>query len=163
MTRQLNILSVKVMNEDQLFASAFNQALVKKVNDFYSFTKTKKTSENIKVLQRQSDSIRNELNKAVAYLAIVPSLDRPKAQIALETTGAVFQEVTKNLEIAKISHQKKKPLIQIIDEPVLPLPDDKHKKLIAWILGIILGGIFSVSFFTCKLIYQNIMHNPKYS
>ncbi len=163
LTRQLDILSVRIYSEDQLFAAAFDRKLVENVNDFYSRTMTKKTSENLNVLQRQTDSINVELEVAVAHLAGASPMEIPRARIRAEALGAVFQEVTKNLEIAKISHQRTKPLIQIIDEPIMPLDDGKHKSSVLIILSIIVGGFLSVAFFTAKLIYVSIMSDPKFS
>ena len=162
-SRQLSILSIKVVSEDQLFAKNFNEVLVRTVNAFYAETKTKKAADNLKVLKLQSDSVRAELDKAVNNLAVSSPINRPKAQINVEALGAVYQELTKNLEIAKMNHQNRIPLIQIVDEPILPLPDDKPKLLVLIILSGFLGGFLTVGFYTIKMIYKTIMNDPKYA
>jgi hypothetical protein len=43
----------------------FTEALVKEVSDFYIDTKSKKSRENMLILERQTDSIRRELNGAI--------------------------------------------------------------------------------------------------
>jgi hypothetical protein len=49
------------MKTNELFSKYFTEALVKEVSDFYIDTKSKKSRENMLILERQTDSIRREL------------------------------------------------------------------------------------------------------
>ena len=161
--KKLSIIKVSFTNKDEQFAKSFTEIIVQKVNQFYVETKTKKSSENLYVLQKQADSVKNVLNSSIGSVALaidanpnmnpafqtlrVPSQRR---QIDVQASGAIYQEIVKNLELAKISFRKDKPLIQIIDEPVFPLESDKIGKLIGLIVGGIIGGFLTVLFISFK-------------
>ncbi len=148
--KKLSIIKVEVKSKDELFAKSFNNKIVETVNNFYIQTKTTKSKENLTILQRQADSVRQILNSNIGGVARavdenpnsnlamlrlrVPSQSR---QIDVQANSAIYQEIVKNLELAKVSFRKDKPLIQVIDEPILPLKKNK--------LGIFKGTIvFSI-------------------
>lgn len=155
--KKLSIIKVSVNSKDEQFAKSFTDNIVQKVNQFYVDTKTKKSSENLAILLKQADSVKAVLNNSLGGVAAaidanpnmnpayqtlrVPSQRR---QVDVQASGAVYQEIIKNLEMAKITFRKDKPLIQIIDEPVLPLESDRVGKLIGLIVGGMLGGVLVV-------------------
>ncbi|MBD3749621.1 MAG: lipopolysaccharide biosynthesis protein [Sphingobacteriales bacterium] len=169
--KQLSIISVKFKSKDELFAKAFTDHIVKTVNDFYVQTKTKKSAQNLAILQHQADSIKNVLNTSIAGVASavdanpnsnpafqilrVPS---QRKQLDVQANGAAYQEILKNLEIAKVSLRKDQPLIQVIDEPVLPLKKDSISKIISTIVGFSLSCFFIILYILLKLyLKRNIL------
>src|SRR5690606_8909983 len=62
--RKLTIINVSISSEDEAYAKVFNERLVENVNEFYRETKTKKTSENLAILQSQADSVRKILDES---------------------------------------------------------------------------------------------------
>jgi hypothetical protein len=168
--KKLSIIKVSFINKDEPFAKSFTDNIVQKVNQFYIETKTKKSSENLNVLQKQADSVKNVLNKSIGGVASavdanpnmnpafqtlrVPSQRR---QVDVQASGAVYQEIVKNLEMAKITFRKDKPLIQIIDEPVFPLENDRVGKLIGLVLGGLIGGFLTVLFLLVKKMLSGLM------
>ncbi|MDG1278876.1 MAG: exopolysaccharide biosynthesis protein [Algoriphagus sp.] len=159
--RKLTIIQVSISSKDELFAKVFNERLVEKVNAFYFETKTKKTGENLSILQTQADSVRAILDESIgAYAAAsdrVPNanpllssatVESRKRQIDVQATGAVYQEIVKNLEIAKVNHRNNSPLIQIIDQPRLPL----KRTEIRLVKGMVLGA-FGIGFLTLLMLY----------
>jgi hypothetical protein len=159
--RKLTIIQVSISSKDELFAKVFNERLVEKVNGFYFETKTKKTGENLSILQTQADSVRAILDESVdAYAAAsdrVPNVnpllssatvESRKRQIDVQATGAVYQEIVKNLEIAKVNHRNNSPLIQIIDQPRLPL----KRTEIRLVKGMVFGA-FGMGFLTLLMLY----------
>jgi hypothetical protein len=159
--RKLTIIQVSISSQDELFAKVFNERLVEKVNAFYLETKTKKTGENLSILQTQADSVRSILDESIgAYAAAsdrVPNanpllssatVESRKRQIDVQATGAVYQEIVKNLEIAKVNHRNNSPLIQIIDQPRLPL----RRTEIRLVKGMVLGA-FGIGFLTLLMLY----------
>lgn len=147
--RKLSIIQVNIQSKDEAFAKVFNEKLVEKVNSFYFETKTKKTSENVGILQAQSDSVRAVLDENLVEFAgmsdKIPfpnpllqtaTVEGRKKQIDIQAASAVYAEITKNLEIAKVNHRNNSPLIQIIDAPRFPLRETKIK---LW-KGIVFGG-----------------------
>ncbi|WP_442589158.1 Wzz/FepE/Etk N-terminal domain-containing protein [Pedobacter sp. AW31-3R] len=155
--KKLNIIEVKVSSADEQFAKEFNNALVKNVNNFYLETKTKKSAGNLAVLQHQTDSVRRMLNNAltgVAVNAVNPNVNpalrntlgvpSQKKQVDVQANTAILTELVKNLELSKVTLRKETPLIQIIDEPVYPLPFKGKGKAFATVLGAFLGGLVIV-------------------
>jgi len=168
--RKLMILSVKVEDHDPFFAEKFNTVLVEIVNNFYERTSTKKTGENLRILQNQADSTRIILDYSLDQLAQISELQPnpnplyytnqvpfQKLQIDIEASAAVYEEIVKNLEMAKITHRNKKPLIQIIDEPVRPLSIDKARPLKLIATSGLIGGIFMLLFFIFKYVWGKLM------
>jgi hypothetical protein len=165
--KKLSIIKVEFKNKDEAFAKSFTNTIVSNVNQFYIETKTKKSAENLSILQKQADSVRSVLNNSLVGVAAaidanpnmnpafqtlrVPSQRR---QVDVQASGAVYQEIVKNLELAKITLRKEKPLIQIIDEPVLPLESDRVGKLIGLVVGGLLGGVLSVLYLSIKKLVK---------
>jgi hypothetical protein len=170
--KKLSIISVKVQSGDELFAKSFADNIVNKVNAFYVNTKTKKSLENLAILQNQADSVRQVLNASIGGVAAAvdanPNLNpafqklrvsSQRKQIDVQASGAVYQEVVKNLELAKISYRNEKPLIQVIDEPVFPLKRDKLGKAKGILLGGIIFGFLVIVVLLLRKTLKNMLAN----
>jgi hypothetical protein len=169
-TRRLNLISVKVSFKDPEFARHFNKTLVKNVNEFYYETKTKKTLEAVTTLQKQADSLKYIVDQNISemFLAMdaIPNpnvLNRSsrtpvqQKQIDMQSTFAAYAEMLKSLELARLNHLTKTPLLQIVDTPTNYLDNDRWKWYKGIIIGMFLGGIFSVIFFTGRLIIYSAL------
>lgn len=64
--KKLSIISVDVVDNDEIFAKEFNNKLVETVNNFYTQTKVKKSFQNVSILQKQADSVRRVLNNSIS-------------------------------------------------------------------------------------------------
>ncbi len=164
--KKLSIISVKVNSKNELFSKYFTEVLVKEVADFYVDTKIKKSSQNVSILQHQTDSVRRELNSAISGVAAaidanpnpnpsrqvlrVPSQRR---QVDAQANQAILTELVKNLEISKVSLRKETPLIQVIDRPILPLEKEKVGKLKGIFIGSFSFGILIILY----LVIQKIL------
>ncbi|MFT7381277.1 MAG: hypothetical protein ACI9Z3_001161 [Roseivirga sp.] len=171
-SRKLSILSVAYTSTNQELSKNFNEVLVENVNDFYLKSKTKKTGENLRVLAFQADSVKRVLDRVILDLAQFDDrnpnanplrsenqVPRQKIMIDLQASSAVYQEIVKNLEIAKLSHRNSTPLIQIIDEPTYPLKDDRMKWYKAVVIGAFAGGVLVVAFLSLARIYYSVMED----
>lgn len=169
--KDLSIVTIKVETKNELFSKYFTEAMAKTVSDFYIESKTKKSAQNVDVLQRLTDSVRRELNAAITGVATTadinpnanPSLQILKVpsqhrQVDVEANGAMLTELVKNLELAKISLRKETPLIQIIDTPILPLEEKKVSKPIAFLIGGIIGAILMIINILVRARYREIMN-----
>ncbi|MGA6119739.1 lipopolysaccharide biosynthesis protein [Sphingobacterium anhuiense] len=164
-----SIVKVDVKSTDEIFSKEFNEALVTEVNKFYIQTKTKKSLENIEILQHKTDSVRRVMNGNISTAAFVldatPNLNptrqaqrlvpTQKSQISAETNKAILSELVKNLEMSKMGLMQDSPLIQKIDEPVYPL----DKKRMGKAIGIILGSIILAFFTTVLLLFRKLFKN----
>lgn len=158
-SRKTTILNISFNHKNEEFAKIFNEKLVLNVNDFYAKSKSFKTGINLSVLQRESDSVRLVLNNSIQKLAdlderlpnsnpLLKTSRTPyqKALIDVQANTAIFQELVKQLELAKVSHRNSMPLIQVIDSPIFPLENSKWKFSETLLYGIVLGLFFSVVF-----------------
>jgi len=163
--KKLNIIKVEVLSEDELFAKCFNNKLVETVNEFYSQTKTKKSDQNIKILQHQADSVKRVLNTSISGVAsaidaapnsnpalIVLKVPSQKKQVDVQASTAIYSEIVKNLEISKISLRQETPLIQVIDQPVLPL----SKSHLGKVKGGIIGGVLAALVTAFVLVFGKV-------
>lgn len=156
------IVTVDVVSNSELFSLYFCEALTRQVGKFYVETKSKKARMNMEVLDKQTDSIRHELNGAITGVAVAndnafnlnPALNVRRApsarrQVDVQANTAILTELVKQSELAKVTLRKETPLIQIIDKPILPLPKEKFGKM----KGILLGGfIFGFLAIFCLII-----------
>jgi hypothetical protein len=155
--KKIAIITIDVSSTDELFSKYFTEALVKQVSDFYVTTKSKKARDNMHILERQTDSIRRELNGAITGVAVAndntfglnPAMNVRRApssrrQVDVQANTAILTELVKQTELAKVTLRKETPLIQVIDKPILPLAQQKFGKAKGIIIGGILAGLLVV-------------------
>ncbi|MFP5080818.1 lipopolysaccharide biosynthesis protein [Pedobacter sp. JCM 36344] len=171
--KKVSIIRVDVRSSDELFSKAFNDILVRNVNEFYVQTKTKKSLENISILQKKTDSVRNVMNDAIYFAVAIadatPNLNPTKqikrlapaqrSQYSAETNKAVVGELVKNLEMSKISLLKEAPLIQVVDQPIYPLTIEKIGRMKGLVLGGFLMTMISIIFLTARKLYKKYSLN----
>lgn len=169
--KNLSIMQVDVTSPDEEFSKAFNETLVNVVNEFYVQTKTKKSLSSIAILEAKIDSVRRVMSGAIYSAAKVsdatPNLNPTRqvqriapsqeAQFTAETNKVMLSQLVQNLELTKMAFLQEQPLIQLVDEPVLPLKIIRVGK----IKGIIIGGLFfgflAVVIIIARKYFQDIM------
>ncbi len=167
--KKLSIIKVDVKSENEQFSKLFNEKIVQTVNDFYVETKTKKSLDNIAILQHQTDSVKAVMYGAIYQSAAVadatPNLNPTRqvlrtpvvrSQANAEANKAIYSELVKNLELAKITARKEAPLIQVIDDPIYPLEKDRLGKAKGIVSGGILLGFLTVLFFLFRKILSEL-------
>lgn len=173
MDKKSAIIKVDVKSTNEIFSKEFNEALVAQVNDFYIKTKTKKSLDNIAILQNKTDSVRAVMNGNIATAAVVvdatPNLNptrqaqrlvpTQRSQFSAETNKAILGQLVQNLEMSKMALMKEAPLIQKVDEPVLPLAIDKIGKAKAAIIGGLLFGFLTLIILVSRKIYLDIIES----
>jgi uncharacterized protein involved in exopolysaccharide biosynthesis len=168
-SRKTTILEIGFDHKDEVLAKIFNENLVKIVNEFYQKTKTLKTGSNLNILQRQSDSVKMVLDSSIMILAETDqNIPNPnplskvnlvpyqKAMIDVQANSAIYQELLKQLELAKVTHRNNMPLIQIIDKPSYPLENSRWKLFKTLIYGLIFGFSFSVFSLSLKRTLESL-------
>lgn len=156
--KRADIISVKIKDEDELFAKAFVEELMNNVIEYYTDYKIKKIRQNVSILQRQTDSIRSLINGNIVDIAVSSDLNvNPTRQIVRagiqrkqvdgQVNSVLYTELVKNLELSKLTLRKETPLVQIIDTPLLPLQKKKLGRLMgALIFGMAAAFLTSVFF-----------------
>jgi uncharacterized protein involved in exopolysaccharide biosynthesis len=168
--KKVSIISIDVKSENEAFAKAFSETLAKQVSDFYVDTKSKKARINMAILQKQTDSIRAELNGAITGVAVAndntfmlnPALNvnrapSAKRQIDVQANTAILTELIKQVELAKVTLRKETPLIQVIDRPILPLPKDRFGKAKGILFGSVLAGFLTIFGLTIRRIFKELI------
>lgn len=166
-SRKTTILEIGFDHKDEVLAKIFNENLVKIVNQFYHETKTLKTGSNLKTLQRQSDSVKIVLDSSIMILAEtdqkIPNpnplskvnlVPYQKAMIDVQANSAIYQELLKQLELAKVTHRNNMPLIQVIDKPTYPLENSRLIFFECLFFGIFIGLIISISILSLNKFYN---------
>ena len=166
--KRLSIIESTFKGTNEIFSKVFLEELNNRVSEFYIGTKTMRLKENVDILQNKADSLSGIITSATMGIASITDQNmnsakaiaiagRSRKQIDLQVAGAVYAEVVKNLELAKITLQKETPLIQVIDSPVYPLKKEKLGKLKGLLLGGILAGFVIVGWLLGQKFYQSIM------
>ncbi len=170
---KLSIIKVDVKSEDEVFAKEFNEALVNEVNAFYLTTKTKKSLNNIEILQHKTDSVRavmyGSISTAAAVIDATPNLNptrqvqrivpSQRSQFSAETNKAILGQLVQNLEMSKMALMKEAPLIQTVDTPVYPLEKKKVGLIKAPVIGAFLFGLLAIIWFTIRRLYASVIAN----
>lgn len=170
--KKISIINVDVVSPNELFAKYFAELIAKEVSEFYVQTKSKKSKMNVDILERQTDSVRRELNSAISGVATLdqnafnlnPALITKRAasqsrQVDIQANTAILSELVKNLELARVALRKETPLIQIIDRPILPLTKNRISKKKSLMLGTVVGGGASVIFLIGATFWRKLMHS----
>lgn len=121
------------------------------------------------ILQKQTDSIRAELNSAITGVAVandntfnlnpahnVNRAPSARRQVDVQANTAILTELVKQAELAKVTLRKETPLIQVIDRPILPLPMNHLGKMNGMFLGGFLAGIVAVFILSIIFILKDI-------
>ncbi|MBG6236650.1 uncharacterized protein involved in exopolysaccharide biosynthesis [Pedobacter sp. CAN_A7] len=169
--KKVSLFKVEIKSPDELFAKNFNDQIVKNVNDFYVQTKTKKSLENVNVLQQQADSVRKVMNgeiyRSAAVLDATPNLN-PTRQVqrvapversktSAETNKVILSELLRNLEMSRMTLLKEMPLIQVVDQPIYPLEKEQSNPITAAIIGAILIGFLTVIVLLLNKIIKDVL------
>jgi hypothetical protein len=164
--KKIAIISMDVASTNELFSLYFCEALARQVGRFYIDTKSKKARMNMAILQKQTDSIRAELNGAITGVAsandetfmLNPAMNVRRApsarrQVDVQANTAILTELVKQSELAKVAVRKETPLIQVIDRPILPLPKERFGKA----KGLMIGGFFAGFLMVLVLIVRRLL------
>ncbi len=151
-----SIYEVTTTSTNDTFSYYLTRYLAVQTSAFYIDTKTSSAKQNLDMLNREADSLRNILGGTIT--AAGSQTDRTfnlnpayqvrrspaqQSQVSASALGQAYGQVLQNLELAKIALQKETPLYQIIDEPTLPLNIEKPSKSICAFVGGFLGGLLA--------------------
>jgi uncharacterized protein involved in exopolysaccharide biosynthesis len=164
--KKTTIINLDVKDVNEQWAYLFSKALVKNAIDLYLEIKIGKLLRAEEELTNKRDSIRGLLDGSITTLAFETDLNshtplmryktnQVKKQIDVEVLKSMYANVIQNLEVTKIQRAQEEPIIEIIDEPILPLKMNQFSAM----KGIILWGIFTGFLSTVFLIMKSILRN----
>jgi hypothetical protein len=162
-----SITSIEVINTDEKFAKFFCENLAKAVNKLNFEITAEKSRLNMKLLQNQFNRVRFELNNAIIESAVESNKDynlnqvsnfkktaRLKKQFDVNTNTLLLVELGKSIELSKVILEKNTSLIQVIDNPILPLEKIQVNKFKPSILGGFLACFLSILYFKIFEVYK---------
>ena len=166
--RKISFSQVTCITTNELFSKVFLDNLLDQVTDFYIDIKTKQQKENVNILQKRADSLNRVLSNSLYQSAAltdqnlnmakeVAGVGRLKKQIDMRIASTAYEEVIRNLEVAKFTLQKETPLIQVIDQPVFPLEKIETSKKKGLLVGGLLAGVLMVGFLLGQKWYKEMM------
>lgn len=168
--KKVDIITMEFTSGNEQFSKEFCEALAGQVGLFYITTKSKKARTNMEILERQTDSIRRELNSAISGVATAndntfnlnPALNARRVpssrkQVDVQANAAILTELVKQTELAKVTVRRETPLIQVLDRPIYPLKMEKFRKLKGLILGGFMGGFSVMVFMVGRVRLKQLM------
>lgn len=123
--------------------------------DYFENTYRTKDSENVKFIKARLDEIEAKLNRSEKALAdfkkknIMTSsplvlLEEKRLGREIQKNLEIYTESSKQYELARIEEKKQQPVLEVIQEPELPIgPSGPNRKLMI-VVGLVLGGVFGV-------------------
>lgn len=155
--KKLNYITIKMSDNDEVFAKNFIEVLVKTSINYYVDYKSQKARKNYDLLAKQVDSVKGLLFGNIETIAETNDLNvnpirqkvrtsSQKTQVNAQANTALYTELTRQFGLAQVALQRETPLIQIIDSPVLPLEKKKLGRLMGGIMFAFVGGFLYILF-----------------
>lgn len=165
MDKKLNIISAKMQDGNEAFAKLFIENLVNNGINYYVDYKSGKSKQNVSILSHQADSVYSLMIGGIKAVAVGNDLNvNPIRQIVranvqtkqvdVQVNSRVYEEIVKQLELAKIMLRRETPFIQIIDTPTMPLEKKKMGRLKGIIIFGFVGGFLGLLFFIMRFTWQ---------
>jgi uncharacterized protein involved in exopolysaccharide biosynthesis len=162
--KKSTIINLEVKDVNEQWAYLFSKALVKNAIDLYLEIKVGKLMRTELELIQKKDSIRGLLDGSITTLAVETDMNshtpllryktnQAKKEIDVEVLKSMYGNVIQNLEMIKFQREQEEPIIEIIDEPILPLNKTQFGKF----KGILLGGFLFSSLMTGILISRKVL------
>lgn len=158
--RRLSLFEINITMRDDQLASLFCQRLLAKTSDLYIEAKTKRIRGNIARLQNLADSLQRYANQKIKtsitsefqLLDINPQYINESVNSRINEreqilSSTIYAEILKNLEINKVSLLQETPTFQLVDTPILPLPDNEIEWYEGLLAGLFAGLLINIFFF----------------
>ena len=163
-----NIITLSYTSLNQDFAREFVKRLIDQMIKMYIIHETSQANNTLDFYQDRADSVFAELEIAEQEFARVQDINRriikatgrlKELQLMrrVEVLNTMYLEIVKNLELSKIALLNKTPIINIIDEPILPLEEDKTSIFLGGFLGGFLGAFLSLCYFIVKKLFRDTL------
>lgn len=164
--KKTTIINLEVKDGNEQWAYLFSKALVKNAIDLYLEIKVGKLMRTEEELTQKKDSIRGLLDGSITTLAYETDLNghtplmryktnQAKKQIDVEVLKSMYANVIQNLEMTKFQRAQEAPIIEIIDEPILPLAVSKFSSSVGLIVGMTTFFIIITVFISLKYIFRD--------
>jgi uncharacterized protein involved in exopolysaccharide biosynthesis len=163
-----NLITLSFTSSNQEFAKEFVEILIDQMSKMYISHQTAMANNTLDFLKDRSDSVFLELEIAEQEFAKVKDINQRIIKATgrlrelqlmrkVEVLNTMYLEIVKNLELSKITLLDKTPIINIIDEPILPLQDHKMSTILAGLLSGFLGFFSSFIYFIFRKLFLDAL------
>ena len=158
---EANIINLSFESLNAEFAKIFTEIVIDEMSEMYIDDRTEKSRNTLNDLENRSAAIKSELTLAEDKLTKKQDENnKPKSRYNFDRSGileegrllrevkilnATYLESRKNIELATMNLLTETPLIQIVDNPVLPL-ENINRHWLFWVLIFSFLGVFTVIF-----------------
>ena len=167
--KKTSIINLEVEDINEEWAYLFSKALVKNAIDLYLEIKVGKLMRTENELTQKKDSIRGLLDGSITTLAYETDLNshtplmryktnQAKKQIDVEVLKTMYGNIIQNLEMTKFQRSQEQPIIEIIDEPILPLNKKKFGKAKGLVIGGFLAGLIIIGWLVLRRLLKTVMN-----
>ena len=162
------ILTLSYSSVNEEFSKEFVKTLINEMSKMYISHQTSQANRTLDFLQDRADSVFSELEIVEQEFAKVKDVNQriikatgrlKELQLMrrVEVLNTMYLEIIKNLELSKITLLNNTPIINIIDEPVLPLEDNSISEVLVFLLGVFLGAFLSVVYFVFRKLFADAL------
>lgn len=163
-----SLKSVTLVSKDEKFSALFVTTLIKNVSEYYISTTTKKARNSLNILNKQLDSVREQLYGAMSNAAAFsdknlnlvrssPKVEQHKATLKMEVNSAIYKQLVASVEQAKMTLMRETPLFEVVDRPVYPLPIIRHGKILWSLIGLFVGLFIPCGCLLVWYWYKSVM------
>jgi uncharacterized protein involved in exopolysaccharide biosynthesis len=163
-----SIINLEATSINEYFSKYLVENIILELSNYYKDIKTQKAAVNVLILQQQVDSIRYALNSSILNVASendkvynlnqalnIKRANSSKIQIDVQGNTAMYIELVKNLEIAKMNLRNETPLLLIVDKPILPLSPIIVNPILVFSIGFFVASFLtSVILIIRKIIFD---------
>ena len=163
-----DIITLSYVSVNDKFAKEFVENLIAQMSLMYIKHQTSKANHTLDFLQERADSVFEELVVSEQELARVKDINQriikssgrlKEMQLfrSVQVLNTMYLEIIKNRELSKITLLNSTPIINIIDQPILPLEETNISEILAGLIGFVLGGFLSLSYFVFLKIFNDAL------
>ncbi len=164
------IMELKTKTHKPELSSNITKNVFQELSRYYIDKTIEKQKFTYDILKQKTDSISGALSYAQTKLANfkdrsqsiftrTEGLTEQKLMLEIQKLTIMYSEAEKNLQVADLSLKNKTPYIQLIDEPLLPIPPNKSSILSELIKGILLGFFLCALFILGRKIIRDSLKN----
>ena len=146
----------------------FAETLINEMSKMYISHQTAQANNTLDFLQDRADSVFVELELAEQEFARVKDINQRIIKASgrlkemqlmrrVEVLNAMYLELVKNLELSKITLLNRTPIINIIDEPIIPLAENRPSNLLGALAGGFLGFILSFCYLISRKLFADTL------
>lgn len=154
--KRLNFFEVQFSSPDERFSKKFLDRLIEATARFYTDLRVQKSKATLAVLEERVAAMRGGANSAIQSQAVIkdaninPAFSTANAallnrQLDISAYGKAYEELFKNLEVARYQYLQDIPLFQLIDPPKLPILNAKK------------GRLFNSVLFACVSVFVSLV------